>query len=85
MLTSAGGILALLQDSPHVRDGASTNEEIRLKVFRTSCWTWLEITLKQHYFRLRGLSVFCSMAGSEIVRYVCIAGLQLKLKQFRCS
>ena len=32
MLTSAGGILALLQDSPHVRDGASTNEEIRLKV-----------------------------------------------------
>lgn len=32
MLTSAGGILALLQDSPHVRDGVSTNEEIRLKV-----------------------------------------------------
>jgi hypothetical protein len=32
MLTSAGGILALLQDSPHVRDGASTNDEIRLKV-----------------------------------------------------
>jgi hypothetical protein len=32
MLTSAGGILALLQDSPHVRDGTSSNEEIRLKV-----------------------------------------------------
>jgi hypothetical protein len=32
MLTSAGGILALLQDSPHVRDGASSNDEIRLKV-----------------------------------------------------
>ncbi len=32
MLTSAGGILALLQDNPHVRDGASSNDEIRLKV-----------------------------------------------------
>jgi hypothetical protein len=31
MLTSAGGILALLQDSPHV-DETSSNEEIRLKV-----------------------------------------------------
>jgi hypothetical protein len=37
MLTSAGGILALLQDSPHVRDGASSNDEIRLKVGAFLC------------------------------------------------
>ena len=32
MLTSAGGILALLQDNPDVKQGSSSDEEIRLKV-----------------------------------------------------
>ena len=32
MLTSAGGIIALLQDHPDVKQGVSTEDEIRLKV-----------------------------------------------------
>jgi len=32
MLTSAGGILALLQDNPNVKQGTSTDQEIKLKV-----------------------------------------------------
>ena len=32
MLTSAGGILALLQDNPDVKQGVSSDEEIKLKV-----------------------------------------------------
>jgi len=32
MLTSAGGILALLQDNPHVKAGHSSDQEIKLKV-----------------------------------------------------
>ena len=32
MLTSAGGILALLQDNPDVKQGVSTDEDIKLKV-----------------------------------------------------
>jgi len=32
MLTSAGGILALLQDNPDVKQGSSSDEEIKLKV-----------------------------------------------------
>ena len=32
MLTSAGGILALLQDNPDVKQGVSSDEDIRLKV-----------------------------------------------------
>ena len=32
MLTSAGGILALLQDNPDVKQGVSTDDQIRLKV-----------------------------------------------------
>ena len=32
MLTSAGGILALLQDNPDVKQGVSSEDEIRLKV-----------------------------------------------------
>ena len=32
MLTSAGGILALLQDNPDVKQGVSSDEDIKLKV-----------------------------------------------------
>ena len=32
MLTSAGGIIALLQDNPDVKQGVSSDEDIRLKV-----------------------------------------------------
>ena len=32
MLTSAGGILALLQDNPDVKQGISSDEDIKLKV-----------------------------------------------------
>ena len=32
MLTSAGGILALLQDNPDVKPGVSSEDDIRLKV-----------------------------------------------------
>ena len=32
MLTSAGGILALLQDNPNVKQGSSSDQEIKLKV-----------------------------------------------------
>ena len=32
MLTSAGGILALLQDNPDVKQGTSSDQEIKLKV-----------------------------------------------------
>ena len=32
MLTSAGGIIALLQDNPDVKQGVSSEEDIRLKV-----------------------------------------------------
>ena len=32
MLTSAGGILALLQDNPNVKQGSSSKQDIMLKV-----------------------------------------------------
>ena len=32
MLTSAGGILALLQDNPNVKQGSSSHQDIMLKV-----------------------------------------------------
>ena len=32
MLTSAGGILALLQDNPDVKRGTSSDQDIKLKV-----------------------------------------------------
>ena len=32
MLTSAGGILALLQDNPNVKQESSSDQEIKLKV-----------------------------------------------------
>ena len=35
MLRSAGGILALLQDNPNVKQGSSSDQEIMLKVHLT--------------------------------------------------
>ena len=35
MLTSAGGILALLQDNPNVKQGSSSKQDIMLKGQRT--------------------------------------------------
>ena len=42
MLTSAGGILALLQDNPQVKDGSKT-EDVQLKVGNIYCQHSMEL------------------------------------------